>query len=113
MSQDQFTPSIQAQYRAVIAAAAGIDVSLVPIQGFFSIASPPSGRRLLSHRRGTPWESLAIEVHTLTRRTHMVELMNLNTHLSDQGLPQHSGVTMTLQDEIVQSYRQGSTGSLI
>jgi hypothetical protein len=106
MSQDQFTPSVQAQYRAAIAAAAGIDISLVSIQGFFSIASPPSGRRLLSHRRGTPWESRAIEVHTLIRQTHMVELTNLDAHLSDQGLPPHRGVTMTLQDEIVQSYRQ-------
>jgi hypothetical protein len=106
MSPDQFTPAIQAQYRAAIAAAAGIDVSLVSIQGFFTVSSPPSGRRLLSHRRGTPWESRAIEVHTLIHQTHMVELSNLDTHLNNQGLPPHRGVTMTLKEEVVQSYRQ-------
>ena len=106
MSPDQFTPEVQAQYRAAIAASAGIDISLVSIQGFFTVPSPPSGRRLLSHRRGTPWDSRAIEVHTLIHQTHMVELTNLNEHLSNQGLPPHRGVTMTLQEEVVQSYRQ-------
>lgn len=106
MSQEQFTPDVQAQYRAAIAAAAGIDVSLVSIQGIFTVSSPPSGRRLLSHRRGTPWDERAISVHTLIHQTHMVELSNLDAHLSDQGLPPHRAVTITLQEEVVQSYRQ-------
>jgi len=106
MTQEQFTPEVQAQYRAAIAASAGIDVSLVTIQGVFSVSSPPQGRRLLSHRRGTPWQDRAIEVHTLIHQTHMVELSNLDAHLSDQGLPPHRSVTITLQEEVVQSYRQ-------
>jgi hypothetical protein len=106
MTQEQFTPDVQAQYRAAIAAAAGIDASLVSIQGVFSIISPPSGRRLLSHSRGTPWEDRAIEVHTLIHKTSMVELSDLDTHLSQQGLPPSRGVTLTLHEEVVQSFRQ-------
>ena len=104
MSADQFTPSVQAQYRAAIAAAAGIDISLVSIQGVFTVTSPPSGRRLLSHRRGTPWDSKAISIHTLIHQTHMVEFNNLDAHLSNQGLPPHRSVRVTLQDEVVQTY---------
>jgi hypothetical protein len=106
MSQEQFTPSVQAQYRAAIAASAGIDVSLVSIQGIFSITTPPTGRRLLSHRRGAPWDARAVEVHTLIRKTTMVDLSDLDTHLSHQGLPPNRGVTMALHEEVLQSYRQ-------
>jgi hypothetical protein len=104
MSADQFTPAVQAQYRAAIAAAAGIDISLVSIQGVFTVTSPPSGRRLLSHRRGTPWDSKAISIHTLIHQTHMVEFNNLDAYLGNQGLPPHRSMRVTLQDEVVQTY---------
>ena len=106
LSQEQFTAEVQAQYRAAIAASAGIDVSLVSIQGIFSITTPPTGRRLLSHRRGAPWDARAVEVHTIIHKTTMVDLSDLDTHLSHQGLPPNRGVTMALHEEVLQSYRQ-------
>jgi hypothetical protein len=89
-----------------LAAAAGIDISLVSIQGIFAITTPPTGRRLLSHRRGAPWDARAVEVHTLIHKTTMVDLSDLDTHLSHQGLPPNRGVTMALHEEVLQSYRQ-------
>ena len=103
MTATQFTAMLQQKYRAAVAAAAGVDISLVSIQGFFSITSPPSGRRLLSHRG--EWDPRAVDVHTLIHRSEMVELNHLDMHLSNHGLPASRSVKVSLQEEVVQTFR--------
>ena len=103
MTATQFTTLLQQKYRAAVAAAAGVDISLVSIQGFFSITSPPSGRRLLGHRG--EWDPRAVDVHTLIHRSEMVELNQLNMHLSNHGLPTSRSVRVSLQEEVVQTFR--------
>ena len=104
MTAAQFNTALQQRYKAAVAAAAGIDVSLVQIQGFFSITSPPSGRRLLGHRRGE-WESRAVEVHTLIQQSEMITLTDLDSHLASNGLPASRSVKVSLQSEVVQTFR--------
>jgi hypothetical protein len=96
---------LQTNYANAIAASAGVDPSLVTIQGIFSVNAPPTGRRLLSHRRGTPWQFHAVEIHTLIHHTELIELVDLDAHLETQGLPPHHSLSMSLQEEVVQSYR--------
>ena len=99
------SPLLQSKYIAAIAAAANVDPSLVTIQGVFSVNTPPTGRRLLNHRRGSPWEPKAIEIHTLIHQGHMIELNDLDAHLFDHGLPPHRSVIIAMHDEVVQTYR--------
>ena len=104
MTAAQFNAALQQRYKAAVAAAAGLDISLVQIQGFFSITSPPTGRRLLGHRRGE-WETRAVEVHTLIQRSEMITLKDLDSHLTSQGLPASRSVKVSLQSEVVQTFR--------
>lgn len=105
MSIAAFTPDLQAKYLAAIAAAAGVSVNLVSLQSVFSTTVNPTGRRLLGMRRGA-WESSGIEIHTLIHQGHLVQLTDLDTHLTDQGLPAHHSASVTLHDEVVQTFRQ-------
>lgn len=105
MSVDAFTADLRQKYIAAIAAAAGVDVSLVTIRNVFSVSLPPSGRRLLSLRRNEGWDSTAISIHTVIHQAHLVELQNLDSHLTDQGLPPHHSAHVVLQEEVVQTFR--------
>jgi len=107
ISADRFRMDTQLQknYANAIAASAGVDPSLVSIQGIFSVNAPPTGRRLLSHRRGSPWQFQAVEIHTLIHQPMLMELVDLDSHLELQGLPPHHSLSMSLHEEIVQSYR--------
>ena len=99
--------ALQTQYVDAIATAAGVSPSLVSIQGFFSVSSPPAGRRLLSHRRtkDSRWSAAAVDVHTIIRMQELTELHNLNKHLTERGLPPHRGITLSLHHEVVQTYK--------
>ena len=97
--------AVQSKYIAAVAAAAGVSVNLVSVQGVFSTYSPPSGRRLLGHKG--EWNSAAVDVHTLIHVSELRSLSNLNMHLRTQGLGPHRGVQVSLHQEIVQTYRNG------
>jgi len=94
---------VQSKYIAAVAAAAGVSVNLVSVQGVFSTNSPPSGRRLLGHKG--EWNSAAVDVHTLIHVSELRSLSNLNMHLRTQGLEPHRGVQVSLHSEVVQTYR--------
>lgn len=94
---------MQASYKQAIAAAAGVDVSLVSIQGAFSVNSGPIGRRLLGFKGS--WESKAVEVHTLIHQAQMLHIADLDTHLHNHGLPPHRSIHLSLQSQVVQTYR--------
>ena len=102
MTAAQFA-AVQSKYIAAVAAAAGVSIDLVSVQGVFSTNSPPSGRRLLGHRG--EWNSAAVDVHTLIHVSELKSLANLNVYLRTQGLPPHRGVQVSLHQEVVQTYR--------
>ena len=106
MSYLAFTsnPAMQSKYISAVAAAAGVTTNQVSIQGIFSVNSPPSGRRLLEHRRGE-WNPSAVDVHTLIHVSDLADLSSLNIHLRKRGLPPHRGVTVSLHEEVVQSFQ--------
>ena len=94
---------LQSKYIAAIAAAAGVSTSQVSIQGIFTYTAPPSGRRLLSY--GASWNSAAIDIHTLIHIPELCDLATLNDHLAAHGLPSHRGVSVSLHNEVIQTYR--------
>jgi hypothetical protein len=103
MTAAQFSAN-QEHYRAAVAAAAQVDLSMVSIQGWFTVSNPPLGRRLLSHRRGA-WDSRAVEIHTVIHQSHMVRLTDLDSHLKNHGLPRSQSTSLTMHSEVVQTYR--------
>ena len=95
---------LQQRYIAAVAAAAGVSVSQVSIQGIFTYTAPPGGRRLLAYgRRVNNWN--AVDIHTLIRIPELCDLANLNEHLKIHGLPTHRGVSVSLHNEVIQTYR--------
>ena len=94
---------LQSKYIAAIAAAAGVSTSQVSIQGIFTYTAPPSGRRLLTY--GSRWNNAAVDIHTLIRIPELCDLDTLNDHLAAHGLPSHRGVSVSLHNEVIQTYR--------
>ena len=102
MLQSQFNGNTEQLYKAAVAAAAGVPVSQVSIQGVFSVTTPPSGRRLLAQRKRR-WSDVAVEVHTIIRMDRLADLATLNTQLKKRGIPPHRGVRVSLHQEVVEA----------
>jgi Tyrosine-protein kinase ephrin type A/B receptor-like len=93
-----FTADVQAKYIAAVAAAAGVTPDKVVIMSVTPVTLG-SSRRLLD--MGKP----GLEVHTSIYEAPTDELFNLNEHLVNNGLPSHSGIRLSIHQEVVRTFR--------
>jgi hypothetical protein len=93
-----FTTDVQAKYIAAVAAAAGVTPDKVIIMSVTPVTLG-SARRLLD--MGKP----GLEVHTSIYEAPTDQLFNLNEHLVNNGLPSHSGIRLSIHQEVVKTFR--------